>query len=195
MSWRVNNFSCRSGLAPTPYDLNWPGNVFGRAGNTLHRKGVSGFCLQTLLALCLETRTPASWCAILFWKWDCFPSAVHIFRKALVLIVFSRMTYSSMKQETMSSLISGIRLWTLEHQFSILLPNVLHRTADTFLWTFREKLSSLLTMWLPWASMCPGEKPELNALGLGNVNPIFKGSRLSLSVAWAPLTQMLSPVP
>lgn len=112
-------------------DLNWPGNVFGRAGNALYKAGVSGFYLQTLLALCLETRTPASWWAILLCRWDCFPSAVPVFRKDLILIVFSRMTYSSAKQETLFSQMSGMKLRTQEHQF-LILPSSLHKPADPY---------------------------------------------------------------
>lgn len=101
----------------------------------------------------LLARTLASWQGILLWKWDCFPSVVHLFRKDLILIVLSRMTYSSMKQEALSSQISGIRLWMLEHHF---LPNSLCKLVDTYKSTFRQKLRHLLTMWLPQASSCLG---------------------------------------
>lgn len=88
------------------------------------------------LVLCLETRTLVSWWAILLWKWDCFPIVVYLFWKDLILIVPSRMTYSSTKQETLFSQISGIRLWKLEHHF---LPNSLRKPVDTYKSTFREK--------------------------------------------------------
>lgn len=119
-----------------------------------------------LLALCLETRTLASWWGILLWKWDCFSSVVHLFRKDLILIVLSRTTYSSMKQETLSSQISGIRLWMLEHHF---LPKSRCKLVDTYKSTFRQKLIHWLTMGLPQVSLCTRERPGSEMHCLGNV--------------------------
>lgn len=142
----------------------------------------------------LLARTLASWRGILLWKWDCFPSVVHLFRKDLILIVLSRMTYSSMKQEALSSQISGIRLWMLEHHF---LPNSLCKLVDTYKSTFRQKLRYLLTMWLLQASLWTRERPGFEMYCVLEMSlPILRGSWLHLlSAACCSLTQMLFLVP
>lgn len=146
-----------------------------------------------LLASCLETRTLASWWGVLLWKWDCFPSVIRLFRKDLILIVLSRTTYSSMKQEALSSQISGIRLRVLEHHF---LPNWRCKLVDTYTSTYRQKLIHLLTMWLPQVSLYTRERPGLEIHCVEMSLPILRGSWLHLlSVACCSLTQMLFPVP